>query len=819
MWHALRTPWTIVSGAEEGGIYKSTDAGEHWTKLGGGLPAGLFGRSNVAVTNASPDRLYALIEAKPGEGLYRSDDAGATWALVNHSTEISTRPFYYTTIDADPSNADVIWLGDETWFKSGDAGKTFKRMPIPHGDNHDLWINPRDSRYMIQGDDGGATVSIDGGKTWTPEDNQATAELYQVYVDNQYPYRVYGAQQDNTTVIVPTLPLGDGQDFREGPGCETGPIIPDTTDPKIVYGGCKGQWTRLNTSTRDEQRYWIGAQSLYGNAGSDEIYRFQRVAPMEVSPTTPHVEYYGSQYLHRTRDDGVTWERISPDLTAHPAGTQGASGQPITRDATGEEIYSVIYAIKESALEKGVIWTGSNDGLVYVTRDDGKNWTNVTPAGLPPGGRVQNIDISPHQAGTAYVAIYRFLNGGDFAPYLYRTNDYGKSWKRLTDGTNGIPKDTPTRVVRADPDRAGLLYAGTEFGLYVSFDDGGHWQPFQLNLPVTPVTDIKVTHKDLQVATQGRSFYILDDITPLHEITAETASGPMLYTPKEAVRTPSGESEGGDAIMRFPPSPVYPKAGALLDYYLPAGSSAEVTLEILDSAGKRVRSFSSIPPAPAQDAGGADAGRRGPGRKAHQAGRARENSRYASLHLGSQVSRALDKRGNARRAKRADGGSGYVHGEADGWVLHRDQAVHRHRRSAHHRRWRHDSRPAATVRADDEGSRPGKRGEQKRSQDPRGAHEADGRPRKAGEAERDCDPCDYARDPVQQAGTADACRLSLQPDQCDRPENRPRRLRAVRCVADRAGAAQRRINEPAGSGTVCRSWRSWVSGRCDRESG
>ena len=603
MWHALRTPWTIVSGAEEGGIYKSVDSGEHWTKLGGGLPTGLFGRSNVAVTNASPNRLYALIEAKPGEGLYRSDDAGATWALVNHSTEISTRPFYYTTIGADPNNADVIWLGDETWFKSADAGKSFKRMPIPHGDNHDVWINPRDSRYMIQGDDGGATVSIDGGKTWSPEDNQATAEIYQVYVDNQYPYRVYGAQQDNTAVIVPTLPLGDGQDFRDGPGCETGPIIPDTTDPKIVYGGCKGQWTRLNTNTRDEQRYWIGAQSLYGNAGSDEMYRFQRVSPMEVSPTTPHVAYYGSQYLHRTKDDGVTWERISPDLTAHPAGTQGASGEPITRDATGEEIYSVIYCIRESALEKGVIWTGSNDGLLYVTRDDGKNWTNVTPAGLPPGGRVQNIDISAHKPGTAYVAIYRFLDGGDFAPYLYRTNDYGKSWKRLTDGKNGIPGDTPTRVVREDPDRRGLLYAGTEFGLYISFDDGGHWQPFQLNLPITPVTDIKVTHKDLQVATQGRSFYILDDITPLHEITAKTASGPMLYTPKEAVRTPSGEMEGGDAIMRFPPSPVYPKPGALIDYYLPADSSAEVTVELLDGQGKHIRSYSSVPaPKPAKAA-------------------------------------------------------------------------------------------------------------------------------------------------------------------------------------------------------------------------
>ncbi len=596
MWHALRTPWTIISGGEEGGIYKSTDAGATWTKLGGGLPTGLIGRSNVAISEASPDRLYALIEAKPGQGLYRSDDAGATWALVNGKTEISTRPFYYDTLGADPNNADVLWLGDETWFKSTDAGKNFKRMPIPHGDNHDIWINPKNSLYMIQGDDGGATVSLDGGITWTPQNNQPTAEIYQVYVDNQYPYRVYGAQQDNTTVIVPSLPLGDGQDFRDGPGCETGPIIPDTKDPNIVYGGCKGQFSRENINTRDEERYWIGAESLYGNAGSDLMYRFQRVAPMEVSPHTPHTVYYGSQYLHRSYDGGVTWQKISPDLTAHPAGTQGASGEPITRDATGEEIYSVIYAIRESPLEKGVIWTGSNDGLIYVTRDDGKTWTNVTPKGLPPGGRVQNLEPSPHKAGTAYAAIYRFLDGGDFAPYIYATEDYGKSWKLLTDGTNGIARDNPTRVVREDPDRVGLLYAGTEFGMFVSFDQGAHWQPFQLNLPITPITDIKVTHTDLQVATQGRSFYILDDITPLHQIKAASAGEPMLFAPREAVRTPGGFGGGGDAIAHYPPSPSYPRPGALIDYYLPADATGNITLEILDASGKHIKTFSSEAP-------------------------------------------------------------------------------------------------------------------------------------------------------------------------------------------------------------------------------
>jgi len=594
LWHALRQPWTIISGAEEGGIYKSTDSGKTWAKLGGGLPTGLFGRSNVAVSNADPNRLYAIIEAKPGQGFYRSDDAGKTWTLVNHETAISTRGFYYSTLGADPNNADVVWLGDETWFKSTDAGKTFRRMPIPHGDNHDVWINPKNSLYMIQGDDGGATVSLDGGTTWTPQNNQPTAEIYQVYVDNQYPYRLYGAQQDNTTVIVPSLPLSDAQDFREGPGCETGPIIPDTKDPNIVYGGCKGQWSVLNINTKNEKRYWVGGQSLYGNAGSDQIYRFQRVAPMEVSPNYPHVEYYGSQFLHRTRDGGVTWEKISPDLTAHPPGTQGASGEPITRDATGEEIYSTLYTIKESAAAKGIIWTGSNDGLVFVTRDDGKTWTNVTPKDLPSGGRVQNIDTDPHKPGTAYVAIYRFLNGGDFSPYLYRTDDFGKSWTLIT---NGIGKDEPTRVVRVDPERAGLLYAGTEYGMYISFDNGDHWQSFQLNMPATPVTDIKVTHQDLQISTQGRSFYILDNITPLHELAPTLASSAHLFKPRVAIRTPGGGGGGGDAISHYPPSPSYPRPGATIDYYLPAAASEDITLEFLDAAGKHIKSFSSAAPA------------------------------------------------------------------------------------------------------------------------------------------------------------------------------------------------------------------------------
>lgn len=587
LWHAQRKPWTIISGAREGGIYKSTDGGETWKKLSGGLPGDLFGRSNVALSSASPDRVYALIEAKPGSGLYRSDDAGGTWALVNAQGSLITRPFYYDTLGVDPNNPDVLWIGNEGWFKSTDGGKSFRSSPVPHGDNHDVWINPRNSQYMIQGNDGGANVSLDGGRTWSTQANQPTAEIYQVAVDNQYPYRVYGAQQDNTTVIVPSLPLGNGQDFRVGPGCETGPIIPDKDNPEIVYGGCKGQFSRQNLGTTDEERYWVGGESLYGNAGSELMYRFQRVSPMEVSPHAPHTVYYGSQYVHRTRDGGVSWTKISPDLTAHPEGTQGASGEPITRDATGEEVYSTLYAIRESPVQKGLIWTGSNDGLVYVTRNDGETWTNVTPQDLPAGGRVQNIDPSPHRPGTAYVAIYRFLLG-DFAPYLYRTDDYGKTWTKLTDGKNGIEPDEPTRVVREDPDRAGLLYAGTEFGMHISFDNGGRWLPFQLNLPATPVTDIQVAHKDLVFATQGRSFWILDNLTPLHQLNDKVSSSTaFLFAPREAIRTVGRGGFGrGGGIQ-------YPAAGAAIDYYLPSAPAGEITLEILDAGGHVVRKFSS----------------------------------------------------------------------------------------------------------------------------------------------------------------------------------------------------------------------------------
>ena len=510
-----------------------------------------------------------------------SDDAGETWKLINSQPGLIQRPFYYVALGADPTNADVVYAGAESFFKSTDGGKTFTIFRTPHGDNHDIWINPKDGQIMIQSNDGGANISTDGGRTWSTQMNQPTAEIYGVWLDNQFPYKLYGAQQDNTTIIMSSQPDAAGrEDWRPGPGCETGPIMPHPNDPEIVYGSCKGQYGVMNLRTGQEKNYWIGAQSLYGNPAGDLIYRMQRVSPMATSPHDPDVLYYGSQYLHRTRDKGVTWEKISPDLTAKPECCQGASGEPITRDVTGEEFYSTLYAIAESPLEKGVIWTGANDGPFHVTRNNGKTWTDVTPKDLPSGGRVQYIEPSPHRKGSAYYAVYRWLLG-DYQPYIYRTDDYGKTWTRLTDGKNGIPADWPTRVVREDPNREGLLYAGTEFGMFISFDNGAHWQSFQLNLPNVPVTDIKVHQKDLVVSTQGRAFWILDNISSLHQITPQmTASDVHLFHPRDGYRT------------RVNPSVL----GPVIEYYLPATPAGPVTIEILDAAGKSINSYNSDAP-------------------------------------------------------------------------------------------------------------------------------------------------------------------------------------------------------------------------------
>jgi len=598
LWRGERKPWTIISGAREGGIYKSTDGGNTWTKLTRGLPQGLIGKSDLAVSPADPNRVYALIEApEPEDGLYRSDDRGATWRQVSSYNPLLNRPFYYTNVDADPTNADVVYVNNESFFKSTDGGVTWRTLPTPHGDNHDMWINPRNPDIFIQSNDGGANVTQDGGKSWSSQHNQPTAELYQVDVDDQFPFWLYAGQQDNTTIAVPSLPpyphpAGPSGYWLEVGGCETGPAVPKPGDPDIVYANCKGLFGRYSKRTGQEKQLYIGAQNIYGHNPKDLKFRFQRTAPIEVSPHDPHVVYMGSQFVHRTADEGLTWEIISPDLTANKPQYQMASGMPITRDITGEEHYQVIYAIRESRLQRGLIWVGANDGPVHLTRDGGKTWTDVTPKDLPPDGRIQNLEPSPHRPEKAYLAAYRYLLGDD-QPYIYRTTDYGKTWTRLTTGANGIPADYPTRVVREDPVREGLLYAGTQYGAFVSFDDGAHWQPFQQNLPATPVTDIKVVGSDLAIATMGRSFWVMDDVAPLRELSAQIAGKPRhLFQPRDAYRMRYAVGGFGP---RPPAEPEYLEPGAIIDYAFAEPQAGTVRLEILDARGNLVRAFSSEP--------------------------------------------------------------------------------------------------------------------------------------------------------------------------------------------------------------------------------
>lgn len=548
MWRAERKPWTIISGGAEDGIFKSEDGGDTWHRKVNGLPNGLIGKIDFAVSAAKPDRVWALVQADRGqEGLYKSDDYAESWAKVEmpgktHES-IMYRPFYFTNLDANPKNADNIWAGTKLFWTTYNGGKNWKKIPSTHADHHDLWINPIDTTIIIEGNDGGAAVSRDGGKNWSTLFNQPTAELYSCHVDDQYPYYVYSGQQDNSTIRIPSAKpylevlnsndnhkLNDVMYWEDCGGCETGPVIPKPGSPDVIYANCKGQFSVYYKKAGIEHHYYVGAESLYSNHPDSITYRFQRVTPMEVSPHDPNVVYYGSQYLHKTSNGGKNWSRLSPDLTANDLSYRMRSGGPIDEDISGEEYYGVLYAIRESPLQPGVIWTGSNDGLFYVTRDGGKSWSNITPE-MPAGGRVSNIEASPHQAGKAYYAVYRDYLGDD-KPYIYRTNDYGASWELLTNGENGIPGDYPTRVVREDPNREGLLYAGTEFGLFVSLDDGKKWQSFQRNLPIVPITDISLTRGDLVLSTLGRSFWLMQDISPLWSFNENVAGGFNFFKPR-----------------------------------------------------------------------------------------------------------------------------------------------------------------------------------------------------------------------------------------------------------------------------------------------
>ena len=592
-WKAERKPWTILSGgpADEGGIYKSQDGGKNWIKLENGLPTGLVGKIDLATSADDSSVVVALVEAPdPDGGLYRSEDQGKTFKHLSDDDGIRNRPFYYTNVDMDPKNADNVFVLANRFFKSQNGGKTWDLIPPPHGDNHDMWMNTDNPDLFIFGDDGGASITHNGGKTWSTQFNQPTAELYQVEVDDQYPYWLYAGQQDNyTTIAVPSMQPYDVQHTNRWVvntgGCETGPAVPKPGNHNIVYSNCKGRFGVYDKRLGTEKAYYVGATNMYGQNPKDLKYRFQRVSPVHVSPHDGDTVYHTSQYVHRTRDDGVTWETISPDLTANEPDKQVLSGSPITRDITGEEVYSTIYAIQESKIQKGVIWTGSNDGVISVTQNDGESWENVTPRRLPKGGRVDGVEPSPHNPAKAYASILRYQLG-DWKPYIYKTENFGKSWTLLTNGKNGIPADYPTRVVREDPGREGVLYAGTEFGLFISMDDGDTWKSFQQNLPVTPVTDIKVYREDLVLSTMGRGFWILDNVTTLHQDGFETVgSEPVLFKPKDTIRyrSPRGRYRGK--------SPNLPAPSLILDYYIPEGNKSPVHLEIYNDDGTLVTGY------------------------------------------------------------------------------------------------------------------------------------------------------------------------------------------------------------------------------------
>ena len=593
-WKAERKPWTIISGgsAQEGGLYKSRDGGRHWRRISQGLPDALIGKIDLAVSRADSSVVYALVEA-PGEqgGLYRSDDQGESFRQVSREKGLRTRPFYYTNVEADPFDADTVYVMATDYLRSTDGGQTWEKLQPPHADSHDMWINPDNPRLFIQANDGGANVTHNGGATWSTQFNQPTAELYQVEVDDQYPYWLYGGQQDNySTIAVPArLPYGvqstDALLLETG-GCETGPAVPKPGAADTVFVNCKGRFGVFDKRTGTERRYYVGAANRYGQNPRELRYRFQRVAPIQVSPHDPDTVYHASQYVHRTRDQGITWETISPDLTAFEADKQVISGGPITRDITGEEVYSAIYALRESALEPGVIWSGANDGPIYVTRNGGEDWQEVTPRGLPRGGRVDSVEPSRHVAGVAYVSVLRYQLG-DPTPYIYRAENYGRRW-RLLSVDNGIPGDFPVRVVREDPQKPGLLYAGTEYGVFVSFDDGGQWQSLQHNLPVTPVTDIKIHRDDLVLSTMGRGFWVLDKgpATLRQDPLAGPDEQPRLFAPAATIRYRQTLRARGEHTV-----PHYPTPAVMIDYRLPAQPPATLTLEILDDQGAVLHAY------------------------------------------------------------------------------------------------------------------------------------------------------------------------------------------------------------------------------------
>lgn len=597
MWTARRTPWAMFSGSEDGGVFKTTDGGDTWTKLSGGLPE-MIGRIGLAISPANPDRVYVLAEAEGDlRGLYRSEDRGASFTHISDDRNMMARPWYYTHVDAHPTDADIVYISNEAFFRSDDGGRTLVNIPTPHGDNHDMWINPDDPDIFIQSNDGGANITFNGGETWSTQYNQPTAEFYTVTADNQFPYRLYAPQQDNTTISVPsrvTRGLTPFEDWFRGPGCETGPIAVDPRNPDILYGACKGWVSRLDRSTNQLRQIWLWPQEPHALPNAEIKYREQWVSQLRFSPHDPSVLYHTSQYVHVSRNEGQDWEVISPDLTRwaeHKDLHVDPPGGPLTYDQTGVEVYATIFAFEESPHQAGLFWAGSDDGAIHISRDGGTSWEDITPPGLQLHSTVNEIVLSPHDAGRAFAVVQRYRMD-DFHPYIYRTDDFGASWTLLTDGTNGIPADHTTRTLQEDHVVRGLLYAGTEFGVFISFDDGAHWQPFQQNLPRTPVMDLLIKDNDLVVATQGRALWILDDLTPLHQIEAASSAerGAFLFAPRPAYRMRL-QGAGRSGVW-----PQNPPDGAAIYYALGEDVPGEVTMEIHDAAGELVRVFSSSGP-------------------------------------------------------------------------------------------------------------------------------------------------------------------------------------------------------------------------------
>jgi photosystem II stability/assembly factor-like uncharacterized protein len=591
-WEVYRKPWTLESGGPGSGLFQSTDGGDTWKDMtrSAGLPKGLIGTVAVAVSPVNSDRIWAQIEAEDG-GIFRSDDGGKNWIKVNEERDLRQRAWYYNRIFADPKNIDGLYAVNVDFFHSTDGGKIFSHIQPPHGDNHDLWISPSDPNRMIEGNDGGAFVTTNGGKTWT-DTTQPTAQFYRVALDDDFPYHVYGAQQDNTTVKIPSRTFSAGIDLSDWypvGGGESGWIAPYLKNTEITFAGSyDGLITKYDHRTGQTRNVTVWPDNTMGAGAEAMKYRFQWTFPLLFSPHDPDMLYAGGNVLFASRDQGQSWKPISPDLTRNDKTKLGSSGGPLTKDNTSVEYYCTIFTVAESPVKAGVIWTGSDDGLVQVTQDGGAHWTNVTPKGIPEFIRINTVEASPFDAGTAYVAatMYQF---DDNRPYMYKTTDYGKTWKSIA---NGIPQTTYTRVIREDPNKRGLLYAGTENGIYVSFDGGANWQSFQFNLPIVQISDLAIHKRDkeLVAATHGRSFWIFDDLPLLYQISDTVSKNDMhLFQPKDAYRvTVAGGFRGARATIGSNPA-----NGAPVYFSFKDKPQGEVTLEFFDPAGKSVKKFSS----------------------------------------------------------------------------------------------------------------------------------------------------------------------------------------------------------------------------------